>query len=299
MNVIDQEGKTIEEALAAALKTLNKTEDEVEYEVLEEGSKGILGMGAKPVLIRVRVKEPQELTKAKDLLYNILQRIGIESTIEPTVEGKTITLNIDSVDSGILIGKHGQTLEALQYLINQILMFEEYKVILDISDYRRRHKDRIVEITQKIATQVRRTNRRITLRPMSAVERKIVHEVVQGYGDLTSSSIGSDPNRRVVISSLRRNVKKYSRSSSSKGRTSGRRFSRGKSRGTSSRYSQNKYSQPKELPIPKDDYEAYIENKEPNDSVEYSKNENNVESYDLHEKEKEIVKDLEVDSTQI
>ena len=200
MQPIDQEGKTVEEALQTALTTLDKKIEEVEYETLDEGSKGILGVGAKPALIRVWVKEPSEIKEAKELIAKIFESLEIKATLDSSVVNETnIKINIESEDSGILIGRQGQTLESLQYLINQILHFEAYRVILDISNYRERHTERITDMAQRVASKVKNSNRKITLKPMSSSERKTVHEAVRDIKDVTSTSIGSDPNRRVVI----------------------------------------------------------------------------------------------------
>ena len=137
MQSIDQEGKNVDEALQKALVFLEKTLEDVDYEVLDEGSKGVLGVGARPTLVRVRVKEIEEVVTAKNLLSTFLTDLGISyNSLEVSVnKNNVIKIDIDTEeDAGILIGKHGQTLLSLQYLLNQIMHDAKFKFMIDISN---------------------------------------------------------------------------------------------------------------------------------------------------------------------
>jgi len=203
MQSIDQEGKSVEEALERALTVLNKKVEDVDYEVLDEGSKGILGVGARPILVRVRVKELPEMKKIKEFINNLFSELDIvHQPPETDVRNNVITVNIDTDEAGILIGKYGQVLESLQYLVNQIMHESKYKYMVDISNYRDKQNNKLVETARKFAGIVRDEQRRITLKPMSAFERRIIHETIKEFPELTTKSIGVDPERRVVISLL-------------------------------------------------------------------------------------------------
>jgi spoIIIJ-associated protein len=202
MQSIDQEGKTVEEALEKALLSLNKTESDVEYEVLDEGSKGVLGVGARPLLIRVRVKETEDVLKAKALLVTFFEQLEVPVNAFDVYEDKndTIKIEIDLEDPAILIGKHGQTLDSIQYLVNQIMHETKYKYSVDISKYKDKQNQKLIDTVKKIAERVVQTKRKIILKPMSAFDRRLVHEAVKDFPELVTKSIGVDPRRRVVIS---------------------------------------------------------------------------------------------------
>ncbi len=202
MQSIDQEGKTVEEALEKALVALHRTQDDVEYEVLDEGSKGVLGVGARPILIRVRAKEIAELGELKNLANKFLVELEVDfSNLEVTLhKSDVLKISMDTEDAGILIGKYGQTLESLQYIFNQIMHEKKYKIMVDVSNYREKQNSKLIETVKKIASSVMQTSRRITLKPMTAFERRMVHEAVKDFPELATKSIGIDPERRVVIS---------------------------------------------------------------------------------------------------
>jgi spoIIIJ-associated protein len=204
MQSIDQEGKTVDEALEKALSILNRTRDEVDYEVLDEGSKGVLGVGARPILVRVRAKEIPEMEKVRNMVNNFLTELGISvNNLEVNLDkNDIIKIELDSDDAGILIGKHGQTLEALQYIVNQAMHETRFKFMVDISSYREKQNSKLIETVKKIAGSVLQSKRRITLKPMTAFERRMVHETIKEFPDLSTKSIGMEPRRRVVISLL-------------------------------------------------------------------------------------------------
>ena len=205
MKSIDQEGKTIEEALEKALTSLNKKQEEITYEVLDEGSKGVLGVGARPVIIRVKVQEKEvpELATIKDVLSKFLDELEVAySDLDINLASETIikgSFSVPEEDIGILIGKRGQTLDSFQYIINQIMHDSPFKFNIDISQYREKQHDKLKETIRKIASSVEYNGRKITLKPMSAFDRRIVHETVKEFPELATKSVGVEPRRRVII----------------------------------------------------------------------------------------------------
>ncbi|HOJ77257.1 MAG TPA: RNA-binding cell elongation regulator Jag/EloR [Bacillota bacterium] len=203
MKSVEKVGKTKEEALQEALQELNVTADKVNIEVVEETSKGILGfLGSKVYRVKVTVKEDVG-QKAGLFLREMLVNMGITAQVEIFRRKDNVILNINGKDLGILIGKHGQTLDAMQYLINlAVNKDKEYKerIIIDIEGYRRRREETLRRLAIKIAEKVRRERRKEVLEPMSPHERRIIHSTLQDYKDVFTYSEGVDPYRHVIIS---------------------------------------------------------------------------------------------------
>lgn len=203
IDAIEKEGSTVEEALEKALQELNKELHEIEYDVLDEGESESSENGSEKVaIVRAWAKNPEEVAKSKEILQDILKSLTIdgEVTVDYNRKDNCIYLNIQSDDAGILIGRQGQTLDSLQYLLQLILNLKDIGLMLDVADYRDRHRQHLVSVVEKIAERVLRKRRRITLKPMDSKDRKIVHEALKLFPELISSSIGIEPNRRVVIS---------------------------------------------------------------------------------------------------
>lgn len=203
IDAIEKEGSTVEEALEKALQELNKEIHEIEYDVLEEGDTDNSDNNSdKVAIVRAWAKNPEEVSKSKEILIQILESLGVEGEVNVNYDRKDncIYLNIQSDDAGILIGRQGQTLDSLQYLLQLILNLKDIGLLLDVADYRDRHRQHLVSVVEKIAERVLRKRRRITLKPMDSKDRKIVHEALKPFPELISSSIGIEPNRRVVIS---------------------------------------------------------------------------------------------------
>jgi spoIIIJ-associated protein len=214
---IQTSAPTVEEALEAALARLGATEQEVEVEVIQEGRSGFLGMGSQEAVVLVRRKrranEPseEELDEqadiAADFLEEVLARMGIEASVEPNFEDGTMYVDIlgsgpDDDDMALLIGRHGLTLEALQDLTRHVVSRKtemRSRVIVDIEDYKKRQRDRLVARAREVAKRVAHTRREEELDPMNAFERKLVHDAVAQVPGVESSSRGEDPERRVVV----------------------------------------------------------------------------------------------------
>lgn len=211
-NYVEKIGKTVDEAVKLALEELNVSQENVEIEILEEPTKGLLGIGAKPALVRVSVKEnnvvetsvedsieKQEL--AKDIISNITSHLGLELTTKIEDTSEALKINLDGENLGLIIGYKGETLDALQLLTNVIINKNgEYKrVEIDAQNYREKRKETLTALAHKKARDVVKYGRNITLEPMSPYERRIIHTALQDDTKVTTTSVGTEPFRKVVI----------------------------------------------------------------------------------------------------
>ena len=201
MNFIEKTGKTPELAIQAALEELKVGRDEVETETLEIGSKGLLGIGAKPALVRVTIKhEPEKAAVA--FIKEMGAAMGILIDVDVKVTEKQLYITLSGEHMGILIGKRGQTLDALQYLVSLAVnkgTAPYFNIILDAEDYRKRRKESLERLAVSIARKVKATKKSITLEPMSTYERRIIHAVLQSERGVFTHSEGSEPYRNIVV----------------------------------------------------------------------------------------------------
>ncbi len=199
------EGATIEEAFANALRELNADENkDVKKDVLELPSKKVLGLfGGSPARVRVWYEEDSG-ESAVDFLKNVLVAMGAENvTVTPQEAEEGLTIKVECEDNSLLIGRHGDTLDALQYLTGLVANkgTEEYcRVSIDVGDYREKREKSLSGLARKLAFQVVKTGKSVTLEPMNPYERRIIHTTVQGIKGAKSSSIGEGADRKVVIS---------------------------------------------------------------------------------------------------
>lgn len=203
MDMITVSAKTVEDAITKALIELETTSDKLVYEVVDKGSAGFLGIGAKPAIIRAR-KEVTLEDKAVDFLKQIFQAMSLPVEIEFSYhdEEKEMSINLVGEDMGILIGKRGQTLDSLQYLVGMVVNkgSEGYiRVKLDTENYRSRRKETLETLAKNIAYKVKRTKRSVSLEPMNPYERRIIHAALQNDKYVTTRSEGEEPFRHVVI----------------------------------------------------------------------------------------------------
>ncbi len=201
MQTIEKSAKTKEEAIAAALAELNATEDEVEIETVEEGSKGFLGLGSKDAVVRVTLL-PNPERRAKDFLNGIFDILGEEVNVDVQTDDDTIKVEFTGPDMGIVIGKRGETLDALQYLTSLVVNRGDSdfkKVSLDTENYREKRNAALENLAHKLAKKVTRTRRSTTLEPMNSYERRIIHSALQDDPYVTTYSVGQGVNRKVVI----------------------------------------------------------------------------------------------------
>lgn len=196
-------GKTVDAALAAALGELGKTADQVEYEVLEEGKKGLFGIGASDAKIRVWLKETPAL-RAVEMLEKLIENMHLNAEVQVLSEtDEEVLLNIEGDNLGVLIGRRGDVLDSVQYLATLSANLGRpgyYRVSVDAQGYRAKRADVIRGIARRMADKVKKYHRAFQLDPMSAYERRIVHSECQNIEGVTTHSIGEGVDRRVVIS---------------------------------------------------------------------------------------------------
>lgn len=203
MNKITVTGKTVEEAIEQGLQQLQVPRERVEVDILEQPSKGLFGIiGSKEAKVVLQVK-PDAADEAEQFLHEIGEAIGMKLVIDrqQSEHGLVMQLSSDE-DIGILIGRRGQTLDALQYLINigaNRASDSHTRIILDAENFRERRKKTLEELAERLAAKAVRTRRDVVLEPMPSHERKIIHTYLQDHPDVRSFSKGEEPNRRVVI----------------------------------------------------------------------------------------------------
>ena len=211
MDMITVTAKTVDEAVTKALIELGTTSDKLEYEVIEKGSTGFLGLGAKPAIIRAKKKETLE-DSAIQFLEQVFEAMNMQVSISDsyTEEEKEMNVNLEGEDMGILIGKRGQTLDSLQYLVSLVVnktSSDYIRVKLDTENYRERRKETLETLAKNIAYKVKRTKHSVSLEPMNPYERRIIHAALQNDKYVVTRSDGEEPFRHVIIS-LKREGKK-------------------------------------------------------------------------------------------
>jgi spoIIIJ-associated protein len=225
MQEIERSAGSVEEAVEAALAELGLSEQEAEIEIVQEPRAGFLGLNSSPAVVRVRPSSAQTGTTggaesrspedeaieeqaevAAEFLEGLLDAIGVDADVEPVTMDGTTYVDLWGAEAsegmGLLIGRHGHTLDALQELVRTVVQRqteERCQVMVDVEDYRKRRRSHIVRRAREAARRVRKTGRPEALDPMTAFERKIVHDTVADLGGLETASEGEDPNRRVVI----------------------------------------------------------------------------------------------------
>ena len=213
MDMITVSAKTVDEAITKALIQLETTSDKLEYEIVDKGSTGILGIiGSKPAIIRARMKETVE-DKAVEFLSEVFGAMNMGVTIQAAFneEEKELSIEMEGADMGLLIGKRGQTLDSLQYLVSLVVNknSEDYiRVKLDTENYRERRKETLETLAKNIAYKVKRTRRSVSLEPMNPYERRLIHSALQNDKYVVTRSEGEEPFRHVVISLKRESAKK-------------------------------------------------------------------------------------------
>ncbi len=197
-------GKTVEDAVTAALVEFEVTGDGLEYEVIEKEAKGLFGLGQKDAVIRARKKFEDVGDIAERFLSDVLDAMAIDADMDIFVddEERSIEIELEGDDMGLLIGKRGQTLDSLQYLCSLAVnkkSEEYYRVRLDTENYRYRREATLKKLAKSIAAKVRRTRRAVSLEPMSPYERRIIHSTLQDDLYVTTKSDGEEPYRHVIV----------------------------------------------------------------------------------------------------
>jgi spoIIIJ-associated protein len=201
--VVEKKGKTVDEAVGLALNELGVARESVEIEVLEEPSKGIFGLiGVRPARVKVIYKEGNT-QKAVGLLKNIFECMNLGVNIQTREKEQELCLDLEGKDLGILIGRRGETLDALQYLVNLSVnksRDQKKKIIIDIEGYRNRREETLQKLALKLADKAQQRGRNVVLEPMNSQERRIIHTALQGREDIYTFSEGEEPYRKIIIS---------------------------------------------------------------------------------------------------
>ena len=207
MKEIQVSAKTEERAIEEAVRQLGvDSADDLEIEVIEKAAKGFLGFGSKDAVIKAVVKFNPEKT-AKEFLREMFVAMGIIVNIETELKEKQLLINLSGSDMGILIGKRGQTLDSIQYLVNLVVNKGNapyLSITIDTENYRQRRKETLESLAYNLAKKVKQTGKKVVLEPMNPYERRIIHSSLQNNKYVTTYSEGEEPYRRVVVTPNRR-----------------------------------------------------------------------------------------------
>lgn len=203
MDFIEVSAKTVSDAITEACQKLMVSSEKLEYVVIEEGSSGFLGIGSKPAVIKAKIKDTIE-DKTRNFLEEVFKAMELEVVIDLKYDELDRSMNIDlsGNEMGVLIGKRGQTLDSLQYLVSLVVNkdVEDYiRVKVDTENYRQRRRETLENLAKNIAYKVKRTKRPVSLEPMNPYERRIIHSALQNDRYITTHSEGDEPFRHVVV----------------------------------------------------------------------------------------------------
>lgn len=202
MDELEKSGKTVDDAVNEALQEMNLTREDVEITVIDEGSKGFLGMfGAKNAVVKVKRKfNPEKI--AENFLREMFLAMGIIVNIDTKLKDKQLSIELSGDDMGVLIGKRGQTLDSIQYLVNLVVNKGNapyVSISIDTENYRQRRKETLETLALNLAKKVKQTRKSVVLEPMNPYERRIIHSALQNDRYVTTYSEGEEPHRNVVI----------------------------------------------------------------------------------------------------
>ena len=199
---IIKEAKNSEEAIRLACEELGIDRNDAEIEIISEGNKGLLGfIGNKNAIVKV-TKKPGLEEMVYQFLEPIFKKMDIEADINIAQEEGQMTVRLSGDDIGIIIGRRGETLDALQYLLSLVInrkVSGYVRVILDVADYRQKREETLVRLANRVADKVIRTRKNLSLEPMNPYERRIIHSTLQNHKYVDTQSIGEEPNRKVVV----------------------------------------------------------------------------------------------------
>lgn len=198
---VEKTAKNVNEATELALEALGVAEDEATVEVLDEGTKGFLGIGSKEAKVRATLKNA-DVYAARQFLDSIFKAMSLEVVIDITLDKDLMKIELSGAHMGIVIGKRGETLDSLQYLTSLIVNHESdgyIKVTIDTENYRQKREEALVALSERLADKVARSGKKYTLEPMNPYERRIIHANLQSSEKVTTFSVGEEPYRKVVI----------------------------------------------------------------------------------------------------
>jgi spoIIIJ-associated protein len=217
MEFLEFEGKTTEEAIRQACAHFQLPAESLDIEIVSVGSPGLFGIGGRKAKVRVLLKRDEEmveeddadlLPRAQELLENILKLMGEKAKVMGRFdEEDRLSLSIDAEDAGLLIGKQGQTLEALQYLLTKMIAKQarrKVRVFIDIESYRARHQEALTQLALKSGDKVKKSGKPVTLNPMNPHDRRIVHLALQGDKEIKTMSRGEGLYKKVVVYPMRK-----------------------------------------------------------------------------------------------
>ena len=206
MEFQDFAGKSTEEAIENACAHFQVSPEQLEIEIVSVGSPGLFGLGGRKAKIRAALREESDellLTSAEEILETLLERMQEKASVSVQQEDDRISLRIETADAGLLIGKQGQTLDALQYLVTKMLAKKsrrKVRITIDVEAYRARHNEALAHLAQKYGEKVKKSGRPIILSPMNPYDRRIVHMALQDDKELKTMSRGEGLYKKVVIS---------------------------------------------------------------------------------------------------
>lgn len=203
MNFSEKMGKSVDEATALALEDLGVSIDCVTVEVLEEPSKGFLGIGSKFAKVRVTVKSgSQEKMKALAFMKDLTEKMRLDIELVAEEKDQVVYIAVEGKDTGTVIGKRGQTLDAVQYLTNLAVnkgTTKYTRVVINAEGYREKREKTLIQLAERLGQKVIKTGRSVRLEPMNPYERKVIHAALQKYDRIKTRSEGEDPYRRIII----------------------------------------------------------------------------------------------------
>jgi spoIIIJ-associated protein len=208
MRSLEIEARTVDEAVSIACKELGVSISEVNFEVMQEPTRGLLGiMGGKAAKVRVSIKETQSIgdhaKKAQQLLQGMLDRMNIPAQVEVEENEESILLNIrSSYSGGLLIGYRGKTINSIQYLLNQMMGKDKtntHSIEVEFQDYRKRRQQLITRLTKEAVNKAKETKAAFHMESMGALDRKFVHLLLRDDAEITATSVGDGPDRHIVI----------------------------------------------------------------------------------------------------
>ncbi|HEX5948685.1 MAG TPA: RNA-binding cell elongation regulator Jag/EloR [Actinomycetota bacterium] len=214
MREVERSAASVEEAIEGALEELGVSEQEAQVEIVQEPQKGLLGFGSQEAIVRVRVRDEDldvesledQAEVAEEFLLGLLERMDLDADVDHNVVDGVMYVDIlageDAEGMGLLIGRHGQTLDALQEVVRCAVQRQtrsRCRVMVDVEDYRKRRRSQLAQRARSVAARVRRTGRPERMEAMNPYERKIVHDAAGEVGGVETASEGEEPDRRVVI----------------------------------------------------------------------------------------------------
>jgi len=222
IKTLEKSARTEEEALSAALAELGLDRDDVSVEIVERAKSGFLGIGASPAVVRVSyevedepiieepaiseapIDEPADYAAVRKFLNGLLDKMGVKAEMEISArENGGINVNLSGNNMGAIIGRRGETLDAIQHLTNYVVNRGSEKhthVSVDVESYRSKREDSLIHLAEKMADKAIKYKRSMALEPMNSYERHVIHTALQNREGVTTSSTGTEPNRRVVVS---------------------------------------------------------------------------------------------------